>query len=127
MGMSSGGSGILSGTGILFENGGNFMRTPERVATTMAFTTLTLARLFHGFNCRSAHSILRLGLGSNLYSIMAFEAGVLLLAGVLFLPGLQRLFMAADLKLVEVGAVVVCALFPTILIQAQKLLREGRN
>ena len=46
MGMSSGGSGILSGTGILFENGGNFMRTPERVATTMAFTTLTLARLF---------------------------------------------------------------------------------
>ena len=127
MGMSSGGSGILSGTGILFENGGNFMRTPERVATTMAFTTLTLARLFHGFNCRSAHSILRLGLGSNLYSIMAFEAGVLLLAGVLFLPGLQRLFMAADLKLVEVGAVFVCALFPTILIQAQKLLREGRN
>ena len=58
---------------------------------------------------------------------MAFEAGVLLLAGVLFLPGLQRLFMAADLKLVEVGAVFVCALFPTILIQAQKLLREGRN
>ena len=64
---------------------------------------------------------------SNLYSIMAFEAGVLLLAGVLFLPGLQRLFMAADLKLAEIVAVFVCALFPTILIQAQKLLREGRN
>lgn len=123
MGMLGG----LSGTGALFENGGNFMRTPERVATTMAFTTLTLARLFHGFNCRSAHSILRIGLGSNLYSIMAFEAGVLLLAGVLFLPGLQRLFMAADLKLVEIIAVFICALFPTILIQAQKLLREGRN
>lgn len=119
--------GGITGSGILFENGGNFMRTPERVAATMAFTTLTLARLFHGFNCRSAHSILRLGLGSNLYSIMAFEAGVLLLAGVLFLPGLQRLFAAADLKLIEVGAVFVCALFPTILIQAQKLLREGRN
>lgn len=123
MGMSGG----ISGTGALFENGGNFMRTPERVATTMAFTTLTLARLFHGFNCRSAHSILRIGLGSNLYSIMAFELGVLFLIGVLFLPGLQRLFMAADLKLVEIIAVLVCALFPTILIQAQKLLREGRN
>ena len=45
------------------------------VASTMAFTTLTLARLFHGFNCRSHHSILHLGLFSNLYSIMAFEAG----------------------------------------------------
>lgn len=119
--------GGITGSGILFERGGDFMRTPERVAATMAFTTLTLARLFHGFNCRSAHSILRIGLGSNLYSVMAFEAGVLLLAGVLFLPGLQRLFAAADLKLVEVGAVFVCALFPTILIQAQKLLREGRN
>ena len=35
-------------------------------ACTMAFSTLTLARLFHGFNCRSSHSIIRLGLGSNL-------------------------------------------------------------
>ena len=28
-------------------------------ASTMAFATLTLARLFHGFNCRSEHSIIR--------------------------------------------------------------------
>lgn len=103
------------------------MRNPETVATTMAFTTLTLARLFHGFNCRSAHSILRIGLKSNPYSIMAFEAGVLLLAAVLFIPGLQTLFAAADLNLMEIGAVFSCALFPTLMIQAQKLLREGRN
>lgn len=44
-------------------------------AATMAFTTLTLARLFHGFNCRSHHSMFYLGLFTNLYSIMAFEAG----------------------------------------------------
>ncbi len=93
----------------------------------MAFTTLTLARLFHGFNCRGAHSILRLGLGTNLYSVMAFEAGVLLLAAVLFVPGLQTLFAVADLSLVEMGAVLACAVFPTILIQAQKILREGRT
>ena len=47
-------------------------------ACTMAFSTLTLARLFHGFNCRSSHSIIRLGLGSNLYSVMAFQLGVVL-------------------------------------------------
>lgn len=118
--------GGASGSGV-FNRGGNFMRNPETVATTMAFTTLTLARLFHGFNCRSAHSILRIGLRSNPYSIMAFEAGVLLLAAVLFIPGLQTLFVAADLKLVEICAVFACALFPTLIIQAQKLLREGRN
>lgn len=105
----------------------HFARTPQDVASTMAFTTLTLARLFHGFNCRSAHSLLRLGLTGNPYSIMAFEAGVLLLAAVLFIPGLQTLFMAADLDLAEVTAVFICALLPTVVIQAQKMAREGRS
>ena len=34
----------------------------EAAASTMAFSTLTLARLFHGFNCRSSHSIFKIGL-----------------------------------------------------------------
>lgn len=93
-------------------------------AATMAFTTLTLARLFHGFNCRSHHSIFHLGLFSNLYSIMAFEAGVVLLAAVLFVPVLQHLFAASDLSLGQIGAVAVFALIPTFFIQAWKLTRE---
>ena len=93
-------------------------------AATMAFTTLTLARLFHGFNCRSHHSIFHLGLFSNLYSIMAFEAGAVLLAAVLFVPMLQHLFAASDLSLGQLEAVVIFALIPTIFIQAWKLARE---
>ena len=95
------------------------------VASTMAFTTLTLARLFHGFNCRSHHSILHLGLFSNLYSIMAFEAGVVLLAAVLFVPWLQRLFAASDLSVMQVEAIGICAVVPTLIIQAWKLARES--
>ena len=67
-------------------------------ASTMAFSALTLARLFHGFNCRSSHSLLSLGIRSNMWSVMAFETGTLLLAAVLFLPGLQVLFAVADLS-----------------------------
>ncbi len=119
--------GLESGAGPGLGLGGGLARNGESVAATMAFTTLTLARLFHGFNCRSAHSILRLGLQSNLYSVMAFEAGLLLLAAVLFVPGLQVLFAASDLRLTEIGAVFICALLPTIIIQAQKILREGRT
>lgn len=52
-------------------------------ASTMAFATLTLARLFHGFNCRSKHSIFKIGLASNVYSLLAFAAGVGLLAFVI--------------------------------------------
>ena len=58
-------------------------------ASTMAFATLTMARLFHGFNCRSKESIFEIGLGSNKYSLYAFAAGVCLLALVIFVPFLK--------------------------------------
>lgn len=94
-------------------------------ASTMAFATLTLARLFHGFNCRSEHSIIRLGFGSNLWSVMAFEAGVVLLMAVLFLPGLQVLFAVADLSRKQLQTVLVFAAIPTLLIQAAKTVAEA--
>jgi len=95
------------------------------VASTMAFITLTLARLFHGFNCRSRHSIVRLGLFSNMWSVMAWEAGVVLLAAVIFLPGLQVLFAVADLSLRQLATIGVLALIPTLLIQAVKTVIEA--
>ena len=98
----------------------------------MAFSTLTLARLFHGFNCRSSnsitlssHSIIRLGLGSNLYSVMAFQLGVVLLAAVLFVPGLQIMFAAADLSLSQLTTLAAAAFLPTLVIQIHKILRES--
>ncbi|ANU47595.1 ATPase [Enterocloster clostridioformis] len=94
-------------------------------ACTMAFSTLTLARLFHGFNCRSSHSIIRLGLGSNLYSVMAFQLGVVLLAAVLFVPGLQIMFAAADLSLSQLTTLAAAAFLPALVIQIHKILRES--
>ena len=94
-------------------------------ASTMAFSALTLARLFHGFNCRSSHSLLSLGIRSNMWSVMAFETGTLLLAAVLFLPGLQVLFAVADLSARQLATVLVCAFVPTLLIQAVKMLGEA--
>lgn len=94
-------------------------------ACNMAFSTLTLARLFHGFNCRSSHSIIRLGLGSNLYSVMAFQLGVVLLAAVLFVPGLQIMFAAADLSLSQLTTLAAAAFLPTLAIQIHKILRES--
>ncbi len=95
-----------------------------KLASTMAFSTLTLARLFHGFNCRSRRSFLKLGVFSNIYTVMAFEAGVFLLAAVLFVPGLRTLFAASDLTVNQLVSVAVFAVFPTIVIQALKLFRE---
>lgn len=94
-------------------------------ASTMAFAVLTLARLFHGFNCRSEHSIAKLGFRGNMWSILAFETGVLLLAAVLFLPGLQVLFAVADLSLRQLISVIILAVIPTVIIQAGKMSWEA--
>ena len=94
------------------------------LASTMAFSTLTLARLFHGFNCRSKSSIFKLGIRSNPYSFMAFGAGVLLLALVLFVPFLEGLFEVTALTWPQVGFIALLAAIPTALIQLWKVVRE---
>ncbi len=97
------------------------------VASTMAFATLTLARLFHGFNCRSKHSIFYLKLSTNWYSVGAFFAGVTLLVLVLFVPILERLFSVSPLTGGQLGTIVVLAFIPTVLIQLIKVILEKRK
>ena len=100
------------------------LRTSASLASTMAFATLTLARLFHGFNCRADASIFKLGFGSNKSSVFAFLAGVVLLAAVLLIPAFHSLFMVADLTAMNLLQILVLALAPSILIQIYKVIRE---
>lgn len=94
------------------------------LASTMAFATLCLARLFHGFNCRGKQSIFKLGLASNKYSIWAFLAGFLFLNAVLFIPGLTHLFEIAPLTLNQTLTIYGLAFMPTLIIQVYKFIRE---
>ena len=101
------------------------------LASTMAFSTLTLARLFHGFNCRGSESIFRLKLSTNPASIGAFFAGVVLLGLVLFVPGLKGLFLVSPaFTLANLGEMVGLAFLPTLVIQLVKViagLGKGKN
>ena len=92
-------------------------------AMTMAFATLTLARLFHGFNCREDRSILRMGLSGNPASLAAFGVGVLLLLAVLLIPALHGLFLVADLTLAPLGQILGLAVLPTLCIQITRIAR----
>lgn len=94
------------------------------LASTMAFATLTLARLFHGFNCRSKLSVVKIGIRSNKYSVYAFLCGVCLLALVLCVPFLHGLFDVAELSAKSFGIIAVLALIPTIIIQLGKIVTE---
>ena len=103
------------------------LKTDNNVASTMAFATLCLARLFHGFNCRGDKSIFSIGLFTNKFSWMAFAAGLVLLNLVLFVPFLRRLFEVATLTGSQVGYIYLFAFIPTLIIQIVKVIRDVVN
>ena len=96
----------------------------DGMAATMAFSVLTLARLFHGFNCRAEGSIFKLGFKSNPSSVGAFFLGALLLAAVLFIPALHGAFMITALSGTNILEIIVLAFMPTFVIQTYKVVRE---
>ena len=100
------------------------LSTDSATASSMAFATLTLARLFHGFNCRSRHSIFKIGLTSNINSIGAFFGGVLLLALVIFVPVMRTLFSVSPLNGYQIGMIAMLAFIPTVIIQLYKVMKE---
>ena len=93
------------------------------LATTFAFSTLCLARLFHGFNCRSKRSIFKIKFTSNMYSIYAFICGYVLLNAILLLPALHGVFAVSDITFTQLIMINGLAIAPSIIIQAYKLIR----
>lgn len=100
------------------------LETDAVTASTMAFATLTLARLFHGFTCRSDRSVFKIGLTSNPWTIGAFAVGVLFLGAVLLVPFLQNLFAVVPLTGIQLASICGLAFVPTLLIQIVKLFRK---
>ena len=92
------------------------------VASTMAFATICLARLLHGFNCRSDHPLTQIGIKTNMFSVYAFLIGFVLLHLLLFVPMMRPLFMIETLSLSQLLCIYGFALIPTLIIQLRKQL-----
>lgn len=90
---------------------------------TMAFATLCLARLFHGFNCRSKSSIIKLGFTSNMFSIYAFLIGAVLLNILLLNETVGGLFEIVRVTPKELGLIYLFAFIPTIIIQIARYIK----
>lgn len=98
-------------------------------ASTMAFSTLCLARLWHGFNCRARDGIFKIGLFSNMYTIGAFVLGAGLLHCLLLVPFFSKAFNIAPLDPHLLGFVWILSFLPTLVIQiikAVKYREDGR-
>ena len=95
------------------------------VGSTMAFATLCLSRLFHGFNCKAARPVLfTRTFWNNKYLLGAFAVGAALLAAVLLVPFLKPLFQVAQLSLGLIGVIVGLSLGSMLVIQLLKLIRR---
>lgn len=100
------------------------LRSDAATASTMAFATICLARLLHGFNCRSDQPLTKIGLSSNKSSIYAFLAGFTLLHIILFVPVMHSLFMIHSISIQQLLCIYAFALIPTFIIQAKKMLTK---
>lgn len=116
--------GLFSGDdlGLASENGINTV-----TGSTMAFGTLCLSRLWHGFNCRGKESIINLGLLTNIYSIGAFIIGAALLHMLLLVPMFSSLFNVSMLAPGMVVWVWFLAFSPTLIIQIYRIVKYKKQ
>jgi P-type Ca2+ transporter type 2C len=97
------------------------------IASTMAFATLCMARLFHGFNCRSRESIFKIGIFSNKYAWIAFGIGTLFLNSVLLFEPLRGIIQVEKLTVNQYAAFYVLAFIPFTVIQLYKFFFVKTN
>lgn len=101
-----------------------FMRNAE-VASTMAFSTLCLSRLVHGFNCKSDKPVwFTKKMWNNKSMIGAFFVGFVLLNAVLLVPALQGIFAVAPLTIAELLTVYGLSLGTFVIVQILKMIRK---
>lgn len=96
------------------------LRISPETAATYAFITLTVARLFHGFNCRNEGALFQIGLLSNKYSIGAFLLGVILVFMIVRVSYLKYIFNVVTISNIGLVIILLLSFIPTAVIQLIK-------
>lgn len=97
------------------------------LASTMAFGTLCLSRLVHGYNCKSKAPVLfKRGFFNNKYLQGAFLIGFVLITCVLMVPFLDSMFKVQTLTIQQLMIVYGLALANLPIIQVIKWIRNRK-
>ena len=95
------------------------------LASTMAFATLCLSRLVHGYNCKSKRPVLfKKSFFNNKYLQGAFLIGFVLITLVVTMPFLQAVFKVQTLTMPQLFTVYGLALANLPIIQLLKWIRN---
>lgn len=95
-------------------------KTDIKLACTLAFSTICLARLYHGFNFLNHGSIFKYGI-KNKYAIEAFLIGVILVFSVLFIEPLREFFKISLINKNHFLTINILAIIPTLILQIYKI------
>ena len=100
-------------------------RTSPVLGAAMAFSTITLARIFQTISARSdQNSIFKLGLFKNMYVIGAIVI-CLIIYSLVLLPGLRDIFdIPNTFKMTQIGICVLLALISTTLMEISKIFKK---
>ena len=97
----------------------------DYLGMTMAFATLCISRLWHGFSCKSEEPVLfRKQMINNPFGLMAFFAGMILINAVLLVPPLKSLFSIASLTGLQYAWIHIFSFGSMILIQIVKFVKS---
>ena len=95
------------------------------LGSTMAFGTLCVSRLFHGFNCKSDRPVVfTRKVWNNKWLIGAFVLGMILITFALTCPGVDHIFKVQTLGLPQLLTVYGLAFLNIPVIQRVKAIRE---
>lgn len=93
------------------------------LASTMAFGTLCMGRLFHGFNCKSDKPVIFNNLFSNKWLIGSFLTGVILMSSVLMIPAFHTALKVQTLSIAQLLIIYALAVADFLIIQMLKWLK----
>ena len=119
---------IMTVTAFLIGLNGWFTAEPlggsALLGSTMAFGTLCMSRLFHGFNCKSDRPVVfTRALWNNKWLIGAFAIGVVLITFAVAVPGVDHIFKVQTLGLPQLLTVYGLAFLNIPVIQLIKWIQ----
>ena len=119
-------SGLLIGMATVAAYLIGYHNSGAEAGMTMAFATLCMSRLLHGFSCKADHPVLFTSeFFNNKFGLLAFAAGMVLINLVLWVPGLHGLFQIADLSGALIAAMYGLSLASMLAVQVVKAIVYG--
>lgn len=99
----------------------------DPLGMTMAFATLCMSRLFHGFSAKADEPVIfTKRMFNNKFGIGAFAAGMMLVNAVLLIPSLHELFSVSDaLHGAQIGIIYALSFGSMCVVQIAKAIIQA--